>query len=449
MNPSPRYPHTDLDLDYIPDEMCRVLVVAYYFPPMGLSGVQRITKFVKYLRTFNWEPTVLTVDPQGYFAFDESLMDEVQRLDVEIVRVASRDPTALFSPGKKVAFPGERRRRMFSLLSQALFIPDNKRGWIRPAVVEGMRILSKKRYDAIFSTAPPYSAHLVGLRLSAESNLPLITDFRDDWVGNPRHTYVTPWHRRKHESLERKVVRNSDAVTTINRRIQGNLVERNLGAEGFNRVFVLPQGYDPDDFNTPRKEARPGKMTFLYTGMFYDAQQPDTFLRALRVTLDRSPRMRSEVRAVFVGLFPERARDLVRELQLEEIVDIRGYLPHDETVEVLRAADVLWLTVGDVPGNETISTGKLHEYLGTRKPILGLVPAGAARDVLQKYRASKIIEPLDVDGVSGAVETMYEMWRNGSMPEPDEEYVKTFDRLAITRQLASILSRAAHIDTVL
>jgi glycosyltransferase involved in cell wall biosynthesis len=435
--------------DYIPDVMCRVLVVAYYFPPMGLSGVQRVAKFVKYLRAYNWEPTVLTVEPRGYFAFDDSLLDELERADIEIRRVPSADPTTIFRPRERVAFPSERRRRFMSLISQALFVPDNKRGWIRPAVAEGIRILDEKRFDAVFSTAPPYSAHLVGLQLSQYANLPLITDFRDDWVGNPRHRYVTPWHRSRHEALERRVTRNSHAITTINRRIQDRLVARNLGAAGFNRVFVLPQGYDPEDFPLATVAPNKDRMTFLYTGMFYDTQRPDTFLIGLARAMERVPEMRGPVCARFVGLFPEKAKELLTDLGLNDVVELDGYLPHRRTVERMLEADILWMTIGSAPGNETISTGKVHEYMGTRKPILGLVPEGAARDVLLKYGAAILAHPEDADETSRAIESLYRMWRDDALPAADEAFVHSFDRQAITRQLASILSRASHIDTVL
>jgi hypothetical protein len=102
-----------------------VLIIAYYFPPMGLSGVQRTQKFVKYLPQFGWKPTVITVTPTGYFAQDYTLLEELKHLEVEIHRVGSLDPTRLFKKKGVVQMPSERVRKTLSFISDIFFIPDN------------------------------------------------------------------------------------------------------------------------------------------------------------------------------------------------------------------------------------------------------------------------------------------------------------------------------------
>src|SRR5690625_6272851 len=96
----------------------RVLVIAYYFPPMGLSGVQRIARFVKYLPDNGWTPTVLTVRPRGYFAFDATLEDEIDEREIEIIRTASVDPTRILGPRRRGGLPDESRRKSRSELRQ-------------------------------------------------------------------------------------------------------------------------------------------------------------------------------------------------------------------------------------------------------------------------------------------------------------------------------------------
>ena len=79
-------------MDPATNPLHKVLVIAYYFPPLGLSGVQRTLKFVKYLPQFGWQPIVLTVTPTGYFAQDPTLLDELDGLNIEIIRTGSLDP---------------------------------------------------------------------------------------------------------------------------------------------------------------------------------------------------------------------------------------------------------------------------------------------------------------------------------------------------------------------
>ncbi|MEM6335672.1 MAG: glycosyltransferase, partial [Bacteroidota bacterium] len=344
-SPSPGYRH-------------RVLVLAYYFPPMGGSGVQRTAKFVKYLPMYGWEPVVLTAEPGGYYAFDETLQAEMERAGIEVRRTSSFDPNRLLGKERTVPMPGEVGRKLFSGLSQMFFVPDNKKGWAEPAFEAGKKLLEMRRFDAIFSTAPPYTSHLVGMRLSKAFGLPLITDFRDDWVGNPRHRYPTPWHRKRHEALEREVLQYSAAAVTINRAIQGNLARRTLGASGLKKVHVIPQGYDLDDFTqaTPAP-ARSEVMRLLYAGLFYDAQKPNTFLKGLADLLERRPDIRPRIEAKFVGMLPKKGQQLIAKLKLEDVTVVDTYRPHLETVGELLSADVLWMTVGHQKAEETISTG--------------------------------------------------------------------------------------------
>ena len=426
----------------------RVLVIAYYFPPMALSGVQRTLKFVKYLPQHGWHPTVLTVEPRGYFEFDDSLSEELDGLGVEVHRVSSLDPTRIFGRKKKIAFPPEGRRRFASKISQSLFIPDNKIGWRRSAEKKAREILESGEYHAIFSTAPPYTSHLVGMKLAALTDLPLIADFRDDWVGNPRHFYLTPWHRGQHVKLESRLIEESAAVTVVNRRIYDQLIVRNLGHAGYHKVSMIPHGYDPADFPQTPPVRTDGKLRITYTGVFYDAQSPEPFLRALAQLMNRRPALRSQWVAEFVGHLSDKAQSLVKHLKLEDVVEYRGYLPHRESVARLFNADILWMTVGDRPGNESISTGKLCEYIGARKPILGLVPDGAASEMLERYGACEIAPPDDPEAISAVLESLYERWRTKSLPAHDEEYAATFDQSRLAGRLAKVLHSTLPADVI-
>jgi glycosyltransferase involved in cell wall biosynthesis len=419
----------------------RLLVVAYYFPPMGLSGVQRVAKFVKYLPEFGWDPVVLTVVPAGSFSYDESLEKEIERLEVPVYRTASWDPTRLFGAQETVRMPSGFWRKILSSLTNFFFIPDNKIGWKPSALAKGRELLEDDSFDAIFSSAPPYTAHLIGCRLSREFGLPLVTDFRDDWVGNPRLWFPTPLHRQRHETLEARVIHRSDHITTINRNIKEALIRRNLEPEAYTRCSILPHGYDPEDF--PGDEPAPrgdDRCCFLYSGVFYDVQTPDYFLRGVARAVERRPALRDKLELVFVGLVPEDSLELAETLGIGDLITAVGYVPHAKAVEYLKSADILWMTVGRQPAEESISTSKLYEYIGTRKPILGLVPDGSARRTLARYGASITVAPEAVDGISDAVLELFDAWTSDALPGPVHEFVRQFDR----RQLTADLARYIH-----
>lgn len=187
---------------------------------MGMSGVQRTLKFAKYLSSFNWMPTVLTVTPTAYYALDYGMMREIGENEIRVVRTNSLDPTRLFDSGKPVKMPHEKLRSVLSGISQAMFVPDNKVGWKHEAIKAGRKLLQSEEFDVIFSTAPPYTCHLIGATLSKEFNIPLVLDYRDAWVDNPLHLYITPFHKMLHQKLEKRVLRASNRIITINRRIR-------------------------------------------------------------------------------------------------------------------------------------------------------------------------------------------------------------------------------------
>lgn len=406
---------------------------------MGLSGVQRTAKFVKYLPQVGWEPTVITCEPRGYFAFDESLWEEVRDSGVEVIRASGWDPTRLFPDREIVALPDERRRQWLSTVSQFLFIPDNKIGWYPGAKKAGMKAIQRQPFDLIFSTAPPYTAHLVGRELSKRSGIPLVLDFRDDWIGNPRHVYATPLHLTMTSRLERSAIKSSRRIVVINDHIRRNLLARNADVIAPENVAVISQGFDPADFKSAAPaESKSDRFTLLYSGVFYDAQTPEYFLRGLADLLMRRSELRSRIEAVFAGLVPERAMRLADELGIASVIRHTGYLRHDEVVGQLLAADALWMTVGRQEGAETISTSKLFEYFGARKPVLGLVPIGAAREALAGYGAAEIAEPDSVADITAAIERLYDAWEKGSLPKPVDSVVDQYDRVRLTRRLKQL-----------
>ena len=419
--------------------MKHVLVVAYYFPPLGLSGVQRIAGFVRHLPEHGWKPTVLTAKPAGYFAHDNSLWAPIQEAGIQIIQTRSLDPTRFFRAGSTVRLPRESKRQVLASISNWVFVPDNKIGWMPFAVRAGLREASHQAFSAIYSSAPPYTGHQVASKIAQRLGLPLIVDFRDDWVGNPRHIYPTPLHRQLHVRQERRILQNASAVTTINRPILDGLQARHkhLKIPG----HVIPHGYEEQQRDSLEiRKNHKNKLRLVYTGVFYDAQTPEYFLRGLKEFLIQHPDMRERVSAIFAGLVPDYFARLVRSLKLEKVVQYVGYLEHSGVVTLQQKADILWMTIGSRPGASQISTGKLFEYMGTRKPILALVPPGAARDTLQRYRAAYIVSPEDVNQAAQALNRIRNDWRDQCFPKPDVAFVSTLSRRHLTKKLSDVLN---------
>ncbi len=424
--------------------MKHVLVIAYYFPPMGLSGVQRIVKFVKYLPSFGWQPTVLTIDPHAYFAFDDSMLKDVRH--TEIWRARPGRAFRVIGERRTVPLTRERFRGLANRLSQLFFIPDNKIGWTRQA----MRFLQGKDlsvFNAVFSTAPPFSNHLLGLRIKHRYGLPLLVDFRDAWVDNPYHVYWTGWHRKRHLELERKVLESSDAIVSNNEFITRLWAERYPGAAFHKRVYLIPQGFDPADFDSASEASslNVDELHFVYTGVFYANNTPLVLYRALKLLQEEHPDVYNRLRFYMIGYVQHEYRRAAVQLGVEDRFRYCGYLEHADAVAWQQAADVLWLVLGDANrGYQTISAGKAFEYLGSRKPILGIVPDNTIRRMLSGFDHTFLVEPDDVRGLAETIRDLCEHKRTGTLPRGDAGKIRAYDRKVLTGRLGELLDGIAR-----
>jgi len=418
--------------------MFKVLVIAYYFPPMGLSGVQRVLKFTKYMSKYNWHPTVITTGDVGYFAHDEYLQNEAENADIRIIRTSGKDPNRLLSKYGTITMPAEFIRKTFSSLSKTFFIPDNKVSWAKNAYLVAKDLLIKEHFDIIFVSIPPYSSFSMAVKLKEEFNVPLVVDYRDLWFGNQFSFYPTFYHKLKHKKLEYLALKAVDKIVAINRYIKEKLL-RNYKFLTFDDINIIPQGYDPEDFEkaTPIP-LNPAKLKITYAGIFYHKTTPKYFLKAFKLLLQQRPDIAAGIELHFCGFLRKENEKLIKQLGIQEFVKNHGYLNHKETLDYVTASDVLWMTIGRMKAVETISTGKLFEYFGTRKPILGCVPDGAAKLELQRYKASFICEPDDIEGIKEQLINIYTLFKAGNLPKCDETFVEKHNRMLLTEELVRI-----------
>jgi len=446
----------------------RVLFIVYYLPPMGSSGVQRPLKLIKYLPRFGWKPVVVAPEPGVYHTFDESLCGELDESGAEVHRVAGN---TLFhtTGGQNMGLSSlpESARRIFRSASSWFYLPDNKKGWIKPALSKCDEIIGKGDIDIIFSTAPPYSNHLIAADLGNRHKIPVVMDFRDDWLGSHLLNLPTSLHRKKMARLERKTLQQASLITAINSAMLISLKSRNDDetdnddsvTPGLSTLYmVLPQGFDPEDFPDTHREAAPdtdpkavqvagrdaaddtaksAPLRITYNGIFYGAQKPDVFLAAVRALLDSGFINENDIELVFQGGLEKPVLQRISELRLDRITVNKGYLPHRESVKNLFHSDLLWFTVGRQKNENQVTTGKLFEYIGTGKPILGLVPGGEAARILDAYGAGYRADPDSIEHVQQILIEILSTLRSKRIPPVDPVFSSTFNRIGIAGKLAS------------
>ncbi len=415
--------------------MFKVLAISYYFPPMGLSGVQRTLKFMKYLPQFNWQPTVITTGKTGYFAHDYSLLAEAENSGIEIVRTEAVDPNSLLKGYGSIRMPGEFTRKMLSRLSKTFFIPDNKISWSRKAYKVASEILKKENFDIIYVTIPPYSAFTAAAKLKKKFDIPLFVDYRDLWYGNHFAFYPTPYHRIRHKKGEDEALRQADKIIVINRRIKEFLL-KTYPFLTFEDIIILPQGFDPEDLNIEFNKGKKGKMKMTYSGIFYENITPRYFLKAFKQLSVERPDITANIELHFTGLLRKENLKLIRRYGLQEFVHDHGYMEHRESLKKVMESDILWMMIDRISNADSISTGKLFEYFGTGKPILACVPEGAALSAAKEYGAGYIAPPSDIEAIKNLIIKIHEDFKNDTMPVPNQEFIARHDRKYLTEQLS-------------
>jgi glycosyltransferase involved in cell wall biosynthesis len=414
--------------------MRKVLVIAYYFPPLGLSGVQRTVKFVKYLEQYGWQPTVLTVSHTGYYAKDESMLREMESRNIRIIRADSLDPNRLFQKKGVVKMPAERTRKVLSRLSDTFFVPDNKIGWKRYAINAAAALLKEEPHQLIFATAPPQTAFLIGKALKERFKIPLVVDYRDAWVDYPFKFYPTPLHKYYNYRLEKGLLRSADGIVTASRRVK-EMILRRYKFLTYNDIHIISQGFDPEDMQINDGIPLPTtpKMRFTYSGTFYEDRNPTYFLEALARVFKQHPSWSDKIEACFVGTFSAEYGRLVTKLGLNDAVNALGYLDHRQCVKYLIASDVLWVKMID----DKSSPGKIYEYIGTGKKILGCVPEGFMRAAIEEANGL-CVDPRDITAIAEAITTLYQQYEAKTLAGADEDVIRKYNRSALTGDLAKI-----------
>ena len=402
---------------------------------MGLSGVQRTLKFVKYMKKYGWEPVVLTAADTGYFAHDPYLLKEAENTGIKIYRVGGKDINSRLAKKGTVKMPSEIVRKILSRLSYTFFIPDNKIGWTKQALVKAREILKNEQIEMIFVSGPPFSSFMMAAQLKEEFNLPLILDYRDLWYGSQFAFYPTPLHKYLHKKKEYKVLKSADKIITTNRKVKEKILNYYKFLT-FEDIFIISHGFDPQDFENllPEKKNN-NKMILTYSGIFYEFITPKYLLKAFKKLSLERPDMAANIELHFVGLLRKENERLIRKLELESFVKQFGYLNHRDALVKVISSDVLWLMAGKARNIETHSAGKLYEYFGTRKPILACLPTGALRSAAEEYRAAFITEPDNIDQIKSTLFAIYELYKTQNLPIPDEEFIEKHRRDYLTELL--------------
>ena len=443
---------------YLCQIMKRVLVITYYWPPTGGSGVQRWVKFAKYLKDEGWQPVIYTPENPEQLAVDESLLEEIPA-DCKVIKTRIVEPYELYKKflkksghSKEAVEVNPVNAQNKSLVQKVamwirgnLFRPDPRCLWIGPSVRFLKKYLADNPVDLIVSTGPPQSMHMIGRRLAKETGLPWIADFRDPWtkIFYFKHLSMTRSTERWHKKMEKKVLDEASAVVAVS-----PLVQQDFQTMTHTPVELITNGFDECDFADERCTKADGGLdkdfVITHTGLFAADGNPTMLWTVLAEKCRKDDTFRKLLKIKLVGKTDEQITSSITAEGLGDNLMDLGYQPHSEAILAQRTASLLILPLRKEPEYKAVLPGKLFEYLASWRPVLGIGQTdGAMSMILNTTKTGVVLEWEDKSSIERFIDLCWERHLKGELSVEDAD-ISQFTRKALTRRMAELFDRVIH-----
>lgn len=419
----------------------RVLLITYYWPPAGGSGVQRWLKFVKYLPEFGIDPVVYTAQDANYAITDASLKDEIPS-EIEVIKEPIWEPNDLLSKfgtkekqvsagflSNEPSFTG----RMIQYVRANYFVPDARKFWVKPSVKRLASYMKDESIDVVITSGPPHSLHLIGKKLKEKTGVKWIADFRDPWT-NIDYFHALPMTEKtksKHFQLENEVLEKTDAVIVVGSSMKAEFDDRN------ENVHVITNGFDgeiasgADELDT--------KFSISHIGMMNADRNPQILWKVLNEMILESTDFARDLQVKLIGKCDSSVFVSIQKEGLSDYVNFISYLPHKEVMQHQRMSQLLLLSVNKVPSAKSIITGKVFEYLQSNRPVLAIGPLdGDLAEIIRISGSGQMIDFEDEDGLKESIKKSYDKYKSGTLKAKSEN-IDQYHRKNLTEKLAGLI----------
>jgi len=435
--------------------MRSVLIITFFFPPIGGGASIRTTKFVKYLPQLGWRPIVLTVNQ------DLSIQDDKVLKDIPPEATIIRTPPPFFNrlrtffvkrliknktpqTSKKVNNTKQKNSTSPNILlrmgnafeiflSQLLFIPDQNLFWRRYAIKYAKKILKKQKIDLIYTTCPPHSLHKIGYKLSKKFKIPWITDFRDVWTFTPLKKWG-PWEYYLERKMEKNVINNAHGVIATTQPSLEYLQKRYSGPKP-NKFSIITNGFDPDDF---LKKSEYQKSDILKISFFGGIAKPhvESFQLLLKIIYELVRKNKIAKNSIQLKVYSSINPNIFKTPGQKYDIPYSGFISHDQALLEYQKSDILLLILDDRFATNSYP-GKMFEYLAAQRPILALVNPGIVQDFIKTNNLGWAVGRNNSEKINTALEDIISKWKNNELfVDTPNKLLNEFSRKKLTKKLS-------------
>lgn len=423
----------------------KILIISYYWPPVGGPGVQRWLKFVKYLPDFGIEPHVYVPKNPTYPLLDEKLVADVSKKAIIIKKpifepyglagIFSKKKTQKISSG---IIPNKKKQswveKMLIWVRGNLFIPDARLFWIRPSVQFLSKYIQEHQIETVITTGPPHSLHLIGMELKNRHKINWITDFRDPWttIGYHDKLQLSYWAAKKHKQLEKQVLNSCDQII-----VTSPTTKTEFEALTSKPISVITNGYDVESIS---KKPLDEKFTLAHIGSFLSERNPRILWKALAELVKENKDFSEKLELKLIGAVSDSVLETIKEFKLEHFVNHLGYVSHEVALQEQRCSQVLLLIEIDSEQTNCIIPGKLFEYLVSERPILAIGPEKADfASIIKETNTGTFFTYEDKDALKSQIVQYFEAFQSQSL-QVHAVGLQKYSRRALTQELVAILN---------
>jgi glycosyltransferase involved in cell wall biosynthesis len=426
--------------------MKKVLIISYYWPPSGGSGVRRWLNFSNLFHDYNWQPIILKPKNADYPAIDLSLNKSIHP-DTIVLECPIIEPFKIYSKflGKKgnivkpgVLYHNEKPnfRENFSVWVRGnFFVPDARMFWIKPAIRRLKEYLKENEIDLIVSTGPPHSTHIIAHKISKKFDIPWIADFRDPW------TKIDFFHKlklnklalKRHQRLERMVLTDSTMQTTVSWSWGDDF--KTLGAKN---VQVITNGFDPENYSSEPSDLD-SNFTITHLGSMNDDRNHPEFWRAIHELINENEEFKNKITIQLIG---DNVPSVIQEIEnngLKEYCQIVPFLTHPEAMKTIASSRVLYLPLNNTPHVEGIVPGKIFEYLAVKRPVFAIGPTnGDSARILSTASNGIICNFGDFVKIKESILLLFSNYKASSDIIVSDNF-KIFSRIELAKQMIGFM----------